>query len=232
MSEKIPNYNYDADEVLNDFKSKFAWPKRDEVQAVVKPGKMPLRLLLCALITAVVGGIAYYMMLPALNVHDTQLYLFLILLVVVFAGSFFLVCRANKKAERLEYVKKKTLIPVIIVAVIAVVMLVGFLVGATIFRASAYSDLMTVQNSDFDRDFSDISYDEVPRIDASRAKTLQTSSWALCHSTRASMWLRTPPRRSTTGACPAVWQACNMRMYSSGSTIPKTACPRIFSLMW
>ena len=58
------------------------------------------------------------------------------------------------------------------VAVIAVVMLVGFLVGATIFRASAYSDLMTVQNSDFDRDFSDISYDEVPRIDASRAKTL------------------------------------------------------------
>ena len=33
MSEKIPNYNYDADEVLNDFKSKFAWPKRDEVQA-------------------------------------------------------------------------------------------------------------------------------------------------------------------------------------------------------
>lgn len=172
MSEKIPNYNYDADEVLNDFKSKFAWPKRDEVQAVVKPGKMPLRLLLCALITAVVGGIAYYMMLPALNVHDTQLYLFLILLVAVFAGSFFLVCRANKKAERLEYVKKKTLIPVIIVAVIAVVMLVGFLVGATIFRASAYSDLMTVQNSDFDRDFSDISYDEVPRIDASRAKTL------------------------------------------------------------
>lgn len=172
MSEKIPNYNYDADEVLNDFKSKFAWPKRDEVQAVVKPGKMPLRLLLCALITAVVGGIAYYMMLPALNVHDTQLYLFLILLVVVFAGSFFLVCRANKKAERLEYVKKKTLIPVIIVAVIAVVMLVGFLVGATIFRASDYSDLMTVQNSDFDRDFSDISYDEVPRIDASRAKTL------------------------------------------------------------
>lgn len=172
MSEKIPNYNYDADEVLNDFKSKFAWPKRDEVQAVVKPGKMPLRLLLCALITAVVGGIVYYMMLPALNVNDTQLYLFLILLVVVFAGSFFLVCRANKKAERLEYVKKKTLIPVVIVAVIAVVMLVGFLVGATIFRASAYSDLMTVQNSDFDRDFSDISYDEVPRIDASRAKTL------------------------------------------------------------
>lgn len=58
------------------------------MQAVVKPGKMPLRLLLCALITAVVGGIAYYMMLPALNVHDTQLYLFLILLVAVFAGSF------------------------------------------------------------------------------------------------------------------------------------------------
>ena len=153
MSEKIPNYNYDADEVLNDFKSKFAWPKRDEVQAVVKPGKMPLRLLLCALITAVVGGIAYYMMLPALNVHDTPVVSVFDLVGGGICRVFFLVCRANKKAERLEYVKKKTLIPVVIVAVIAVVMLVGFLVGATIFRASAYSDLMTVQNSDFDRGF-------------------------------------------------------------------------------
>ena len=101
MSEKIPNYNYDADEVLNDFKSKFAWPKRDEVQAVVKPGKMPLRLLLCALITAVVGGIAYYMMLPALNVHDTQLYLFLILLVAEF-GCFVLIFMGTLVADAAE----------------------------------------------------------------------------------------------------------------------------------
>ena len=34
LVEVIPNFNNDADEVLNDFKSKIDWPKRDEVQAV------------------------------------------------------------------------------------------------------------------------------------------------------------------------------------------------------
>lgn len=28
MSEKLPNMDYDADEVIGDFKSKFKWPKK------------------------------------------------------------------------------------------------------------------------------------------------------------------------------------------------------------
>ena len=132
MDNKIPNMDYDADEVINEFKEKIKWPKSDEVTAVVKPTKIPLRLLISFLITAVVGGIAYYMMLPALNFKDTQMYLFLILLVVVFMLSFALVCRANKKIERKEYVKKKSLVPVIIVGVLVVVMAVGYLTGVTL----------------------------------------------------------------------------------------------------
>lgn len=172
MSEKMPNYNYDADEVINNFKEKFKWPGTDEVQAVVKPAKLPLKLLISAIITLVIGAAAYYMMLPALNIHDVQMYVFIILLIVVFMLVFSLVCKANKKIEQREYVKKKSLIPAIIIGVLVVLMLVGYLVGATLFRASDYSELMTVSSSEFDKDFSDISYDEVPRIDASRAKTL------------------------------------------------------------
>lgn len=170
--EKMPNMDYDADEVINEFKEKIKWPKEKEVQAVVAPGKMPLRILLSLLITAVVGAVAYYMMLPALNIHDTQLYTFLILLVVVFMGSFALVCRANKKIERKEYVKKKSIVPVIIIAVILVVMAVGYVTGVTLFRAQSYSQLMTIEDGDFESDFEDISYDKVPRVDAQRAYTL------------------------------------------------------------
>lgn len=28
MSEQMPNMDYDADEVINDFKAKFKWPKK------------------------------------------------------------------------------------------------------------------------------------------------------------------------------------------------------------
>lgn len=172
MSEKIPNMDYDADEVINDFKEKIKWPKKDEVDVIVAPPKVSLRVLLSVVITILGGGIAYYMMLPALNIHDSQLYLFLILLVAIFVVSFAMLCKANKMVERREYVKKKSLVPIIIVAVIAVVMAVGYVTGVTLFRAGSYSELMTVENADFETDFADISYDEVPRLDASTAHTL------------------------------------------------------------
>lgn len=172
MNEKMPNMDYDADEVINEFKEKIKWPKREEVTAVVKPSKMPLRILVSLLITVVVGAIAYYMMLPALNIHDSQLYVFVIMLVAVFMFAFSLVCKANKKIERKEYVKKKSVVPIAIVGVIVVVMAVGYVTGVTLFRANSYSQLMTIEDGDFETDFEEISYDKVPRIDALRAYTL------------------------------------------------------------
>lgn len=170
--DNIPNMDYDADEVINEFKEKIKWPKSDEVEAIVKPGKMPLRILISLLITIVAGAVAYYMMLPALNIHDSQLYIFLILLVAIFMVSFALVCQANKKIERKEYVKKKSIVPIAIIGVIVVVMGVGTLTGVTLFRAHSYSQLMEIKDGDFSTDFEDISYDKVPRLDASRAHTL------------------------------------------------------------
>ena len=164
--------DYDADEVINGFKEKFKWPKSGEVQAVVKPGKMPLRLLISALITLVVGGVLYYMMLPALNFKDSQMYVFIITLIIVFMAAFSFVCRANKKLERKEYVKKKSVVPIIIIIVIILVMLIGWLCGATLFRAKSYSKLMPVSSSDFSEDFKTIKYDTVPRLDQLRAVTL------------------------------------------------------------
>ena len=108
MDNKIPNMDYDADEVINEFKEKIKWPKSDEVTAVVKPTKIPLRLLIFFPYHGSSGRHCLLYDAPGIKtLKDTQMYLFLILLVVVFMLSFALVCRANKKIERKEYVKKK-----------------------------------------------------------------------------------------------------------------------------
>lgn len=172
MSEQMPNMDYDADEVINDFKAKFKWPKKDEVDVVVKPSKVWLRLLISAVLTIIAGGVVYYMMLPAMNFKDINMYMFLIILVVLFMVFFAIVCKANKKIERREYVKKKSLVPIIIVGVIIVVTAIGWLCGATIFRASSYSELLPVTASDFETDAEKLSVDSVPRVDESRALTL------------------------------------------------------------
>lgn len=172
MSEQIPNMDYDADEVINDFKSKFKWPKKEEVDVVVKPEKVWLRLLISAVLTIIAGGIVYYMMLPALNFKDVNMYIFIMVLIVLFMVFFALACKANKKIERREYIKKKSKVPVIIVAALVVVMAVGWLCGATIFRASSYNKLLPVTTSEFSTDFEKLSVDSVPRVDESRALTL------------------------------------------------------------
>lgn len=172
MSEQMPNMDYDADEVINDFKAKFKWPKKDEVDVVVKPSKVWLRLLISAVLTIIAGGVVYYMMLPAMNFKDINMYMFLIILVVLFMVFFAIACKANKKIERREYVKKKSLVPIIIVGVIIVVTAIGWLCGATIFRASSYSKLLPVTASDFETDAEKLSVDSVPRVDESRALTL------------------------------------------------------------
>lgn len=172
MSEQIPNMDYDADEVINDFKSKFKWPKKEEVDVVVKPEKVWLRLLISAVLTIIAGGIVYYMMLPALNFKDVNMYIFIMVLIVLFMVFFALACKANKKIERREYIKKKSKVPVIIVAALVVVMAIGWLCGATIFRSSSYNKLMPVTTSEFSTDFEKLSVDSVPRVDESRALTL------------------------------------------------------------
>lgn len=172
MSEQIPNMDYDADEVINDFKSKFKWPKKEEVDVVVKPEKVWLRLLISAVLTIIAGGIVYYMMLPALNFKDVNMYIFIMVLIVLFMVFFALACKANKKIERREYIKKKSKVPVIIAAALVVVMAVGWLCGATIFRASSYNKLLPVTTSEFSTDFEKLSVDSVPRVDESRALTL------------------------------------------------------------
>lgn len=172
MSEQMPNNEFNADEVINGFKEKFNWTKPEEVQAVIKPKKVWLRLLLSFLVTIVAGGVVYYNMLPAMNFKDSQMYIFFIILIVIFMAAFSIACRANKKIERKEYVKSKSKYPVIIIAVLVLIMIIGWICGATIFRAGSYSKLMPVTNSKFTEDFNAISYDSVPRIDQDRALTL------------------------------------------------------------
>ena len=173
MSDKMPNRDYDADEVIENFKSKFKWPKKDDaVEVVVTPPKIGLKILLSVVITVVAGAIAYYAMFPAINPKATEFYMFLIALIAIFMVVFSIVCGARKKIERKEYVKRKSVVPILLVIVILAVMLVGWLVGATLFRAKDYSELMSVETADFAEDFSDINYDEVPRLDSVTAKVL------------------------------------------------------------
>ena len=172
MSDKIPNMDYDADEVIGNFKSKFKWPSSSDVEVVVKPPKAGLKFLISFLITAVAGGVLYYLTIPAMNFKSTDFYTFWFALIAIFCVSFYFLCGANKKVERREYCKKRAIYPIVLVVMMLIVMGVGWLAGCTLFRAKSYSELADVKESSFTEDFEDINYTDVPRLDALTSKVL------------------------------------------------------------
>lgn len=172
MSEKIPNMDFDADEVIDDFKSKFKWPASNEVEVTVRPPKVWLKFLWSLIITVVAGAGVYYMMIPAMNFKSTDFYTFWFVVIAIFCASFYLLCGANKKVERREYCKKRSIFPIVLVVMMLVVMGIGWLVGCTLFRAKDYSNLVDVKESSFNEDFKNINYTDVPRLDAATSKVL------------------------------------------------------------
>lgn len=172
MDNNSSNIEFDIDNLASKYNGHFNWFKSSDVVAAVKPPKMGLKILISLLITALVGGIVFYVKMPALNFQSIEFYGFLILLIAVFSLSFFLLSGAAQKVERREYVKKFAKAPVILIAALILLVVIGSVIGSTLFRAKDYSQLMPVVESDFETDFKDIKYDEVPRLDESRAKTL------------------------------------------------------------
>ena len=140
------------------------------------------RVIISLVITAVVGLIYFYVALPALNPQSGDFYSFLILLCLVYTVCVFVmsVKPADGGAhtpkehlrEWLHFVKKSCLPVLIIAGIILAVAAVGTVLSMPLFRASAYRDLLTVEDGDFAADIAQISFSEIPTLDRASAEYL------------------------------------------------------------
>ena len=127
--------------------------------------------------TALIGFVLYYFTLPAINVHSTGFWGFLILLGVTFAaahaGSHHLIC----KHEITVVGKKVTNVGVVIgggIAVAAVLALIfGGIASAQLFHAKTYANIITVQESEFEKDMPETtSVTNIALMDTASARTI------------------------------------------------------------
>jgi len=134
------------------------------------------KVILSGVITLVIALVMYYLQLPALNLKSPGFYAFLITLTVIFTllniiSNRLLPNTATAK-DIWQVLKTYLLIPVLIIALLLAVQLVGKLVGAPLFRASAYSRLLRPTESVFDEDIDQISFDQIPMLDSTSANNL------------------------------------------------------------
>lgn len=141
-----------------------------------KPGWK--RTIVNILLTLAFGAVYYYFTLPALNVHAAEMYQFAILLLVVFIGltllSSGLSAILNDPQEAKNAIKSNCKLPLLLVALILAVCLVGSISGLVILRAGAYSELLVPETGDFANEVQQISYDQIPMLDKDSANVLAT----------------------------------------------------------
>lgn len=149
--------------------------------------KKALSVLLKILISAALIFVAFWFSLPALNPKSDGFWSFLItcvviVLVVNFGGAlinFFRSFKDVKGANLLEKSKRqikslgKPIIGLVIgIAAILVFSAVCNIIGAEIFNAAAYRDLITVTDSDFAEDVAEIGMNQIPIVDYNTAEAL------------------------------------------------------------
>lgn len=147
-------------------------------EIVIPPDKKVLKLVISIIITLIGGAITYYFMLPALNFKAIELYYFIGIVAAIYLVATAVVTKAIAKPEYIPYVKKQAKIPLIIVLAFVVVLVIGYLVSAPLFRANAYSDIIKVEDTEFGEgksitEITDIKdFSSVPMIDKDAAFVL------------------------------------------------------------
>ncbi|WP_295619871.1 CvpA family protein [uncultured Intestinimonas sp.] len=136
------------------------------------------QILASLLVTVVVGFIYFYVSLPALNFQDPDFYTFLFLLCVVYVVASVLISGFRAASgtsgvkEYLHFIKSQCLPVGILMVLLVLVGVVGSVISMPIFRASAYRDLLDVQEGDFATDIAQISFNEIPTLDRDSANYL------------------------------------------------------------
>lgn len=151
--------------------------------------KKPLSIIIRTLISLAVLFVYYWFKLPAINLRSPDFWQFLIVAIIVFVviNAFSQIVsalrdfkeRANgtvsiegHKKFSLKNFSKPILGAIGAVAAIVLFTIIGSAVGAQIFNAKSYNQLITLNDSDFVKDVSEISQSQIPVVDRDTAARL------------------------------------------------------------
>ena len=130
--------------------------------------KLKTKVILAAVLIILLG-IYYYVSLPAINIHATEFWIFLIILIVL-AAAFFV---KKKELNRYEIKNSKGLKVILgLLAAVVIVYLAGTLLSSPIINAKKYQQLMSVETGEFTKDIEELSFDQIPLLDRDSATLL------------------------------------------------------------
>lgn len=138
-----------------------------------KAGRKTVRNII---LTLIIAAILYYFMLPPINFHSSQMYVFFIVILAIFSLLTLMSLGELKSSQTpgdgLKALKRCCKVPLIIIGVLLAVCILGGIWSAVLFHPKAYSSLIELENGDFASDVTEISFDQIPMLDSYSANVL------------------------------------------------------------
>ncbi len=137
------------------------------------------KLLIFAILLLCVG-VFYYVTLPAINIHSTDFWLYLLFLIAA-ATVLYILSKGKKELfSRGKNVNIRELfdslklakIGVLFFALAAAVFIVGSVLSSPIVNAAKYQKLLSVQSGKFTSDIKEVDFRTIPLLDKSSAQLL------------------------------------------------------------
>ena len=125
--------------------------------------------MMIAAIVVIMAGIYYYAAIPAINIHSSETWFFIMIFLVILAVLYL----GRKKMNRYE-IKENKVVKVFlgVVVVLGAVYLLGTLLSSPVVNAKKYQKLMTVKEGKFAKDVEELSFDKIPLLDKDTAALL------------------------------------------------------------
>lgn len=130
--------------------------------------KLKTKLLLVFL-AAIAASVYYYVTIPAVNIHSTGFWMFIISLVVVLTVLFS--ARSIRKGASLKEVKSLK-VGFVIASLLLIIYVIGGVLSSPIINAKKYHELLPIQEGTFTEDIAEVNYNEIPLLDKSSATLL------------------------------------------------------------
>ena len=132
------------------------------------------RTLLNIGVTLVFAAVYFYVVLPPINLKSEEFYAFALLTCAVYALCAILTSGFQGTGAKgyFGFLKKQCAIPLFAAIALVATALIGSAIGWQVFRAADYRDLLTVTEGDFTSEIEEISYDQIPMLDAESATKL------------------------------------------------------------
>ena len=156
-----------------DFTGKGSQGKGNGKSAYLAPKNSGLKTILCIIGTIIGAVVAYYFMLPPLNFKSTDTYIFFGVVAAIYIGLTFVTSNAQLHPEYMEYVKKRSIVSVVVIAILIAIVGVGTVISSVVLRAKSYSQIIAVDESkNFSEEIDEADFKSVPVLDNAAASVL------------------------------------------------------------